>query len=243
LALQSTGKTLLRAVIDASGFSRRKAFACIREGRILIDGRVSTDPSSPYEGGILRLDGRPLAAASEERIYLLLNKPPGAVSTVTDTHGRRTVLDLVPVELRLPGLHPVGRLDLDTTGLLLLTNDGSLTYRLTHPSQEIEKEYWLATRPRLSDAALERLRRGTEIDGAVRRPVDVRRLGPATGFDATITIREGRKRQVRRMVEAAGARVTALRRVREGPLTLGNLPEGQVRPLTAAELEALGFTP
>jgi pseudouridine synthase len=232
--------TLLRAVIAASGYSRRKAFTAIREGRIVIDGRPSLEPSSPYTGGEIRLDGRTLKQVVQEHVYLMLNKPAGVITTVSDTHARQTVLDLVPVELRVRGLHPVGRLDRDTTGLLLLTNDGSLTYRLTHPSHEVEKEYWFSARPPLGDTALGRLRAGIEIDSAVRQPADLRRLPPSAGFEVSLTIREGRKRQVRRMVEALGSRVSALARVREGPLTLAGLEEGRVRRLTKAELTALG---
>jgi pseudouridine synthase len=225
--------------VEATGLSRRKAFAAIREGRLTVDGSVVREPSLTYSAGRLALDGRKLDFETGERLYLLMNKPAGTISATSDSRGRPTVLDVVPVELRLPGLHPVGRLDLDTTGLLLLTNDGSLTYRLTHPSHEVEKEYWLRSKPPLADSALERLRRGVEIDGQIRRPVEARRLADGSGFEASITIVEGRKRQVRRMIEAVGGRVTALRRVREGPLGLGNLAPGATRPLTAAELQAL----
>ncbi|HXH22063.1 MAG TPA: pseudouridine synthase [Dehalococcoidia bacterium] len=231
-------KTLLRTLIEATGLSRRKAFAAIREGRVSAGGRIVTDPSSPFPGGELALDGRPLAHRRAPKVYLLLHKPAGYLSAVSDQRGRSTVLDLVPVELRVPGLHPVGRLDRDTTGLLLLTNDGDFTQRLTHPSHLVEKEYWLSCRPRLSEAALDALRRGIEVDGRLRVPADVRRLPPATGFEIAITLREGRKRQVRRMVEAVGAKVLKLKRVREGALTLEGLPEGQVRELAPEEVTA-----
>lgn len=232
--------TLLRAVVQATGLSRRKAFAAIREGRVTIDGRTISDPSSTLEGGDLRFDGRPLPAASGRKVYLLVNKPPGLISTRSDELGRRTVFDLVPPRLRVAGLHSVGRLDRDTSGLLLLTNDGDLTQRLTHPSHEIEKEYWLRLASPVTDDQLERLRRGVEIDGALRRPVDLRRLPAAAApYQLAITLREGRKRQVRRMFEAVGARVELLRRVREGPLLLGDLPQGGVRPLGSDELQAL----
>ena len=136
-------RTLLRTVIDASGLSRRKAFAAIREGRVAVDGMPRTQPSEAYEGGPLTLDGSPLAPDGAEKVYLLLNKPPGFMSTRSDERGRRTVFDLVPQALRATGLHSIGRLDRDTSGLLLLTNDGDLTFALTHPSHEVEKEYWL----------------------------------------------------------------------------------------------------
>jgi 23S rRNA pseudouridine2605 synthase len=232
-------RTVLRAVIEATGISRRKAFAAIRDGVVTVGGRPATEPSAPYSGGAITVDGRPAQAQAAEKAYLLLNKPAGVITANSDSRGRRTVLDLVPVEMRLRGLHAVGRLDQDTTGLLLLTNDGDFTYRLTHPSHEVEKEYWLTSRPPLTSPQLQALRDGVEIDGAVRVPAEVAVLAPDTGFEVAIVVREGRKRQVRRMLEAVGARVTGLRRVREATLRLGGLPEGSVRRLTAAEVRWL----
>ena len=232
-------RTLLRALIEASGLSRRKAFAAIREGRVAVDGVVISEPAQAYEGGALTLDGSALAAAAAAKVYLLLNKPPGFMSTRADEHGRRTVFDLVPPGLRAPGLHSVGRLDRDTSGLLLLTNDGDLTFALTHPSHEIEKEYWLRLDSPATEEQLAGLRSGVEIDGALRRPLRLRRLVGSGAFELSMTIREGRRRQVRRMFEAIGSRVAQLRRVREGPLMLGSLPEGAVRALTAEEVEGL----
>lgn len=231
--------TLLRAVTSASGLSRRKAFAAIREGRITVSGEIHTEPSEAFESGTLALDGEPLISSETAPAYLILNKPPGFITTVSDELGRRTVLDLVPEALRAPGLHPVGRLDRDTSGLLLLTTDGDLTYALTHPKHEVEKEYWARLSEPATEEQLATLRSGVEIDGAVRHAVRLRRLVGAAPFELSITLREGRNRQVRRMLEAAGARVTSLRRVREGSLTLEGLPEGQVRPLTLEEVTAL----
>ncbi len=232
-------KTLLRALIEASGLSRRKAFAAIREGKVAVEGVVCTEPSEAYEGGLLALDGSVLAQPAGEKVYLVLNKPPGFMSTRADERGRRTVFDLVPKGLQAPGLHSVGRLDRDTSGLLLLTNDGDLTFVLTHPSHEIEKEYWLRLDSPPSQDQLAGLRSGVEVDGALRRPLRLRRLVGSGAFELSMTIREGRRRQVRRMFEAIGARVTQLRRVREGSLMLGSLPEGAVRALTVEEVEAL----
>ncbi len=204
-----------------------------------MDGVEALDPSSEYERGELRLDGAALTAAGPPaRVYLVMNKPPGVVTTASDELGRRGVLDLVPASLRAPGLHAVGRLDRDTSGLLLLTNDGDLTYRLTHPRHEIEKEYWVALWREADEAALHKLRSGVELDGARRRPVALDRID-VPPFEIAMTIREGRKRQVRRMFELVGCVVTGLRRVREGGLTLGSLPEGAVRPLSASEVDTL----
>jgi 23S rRNA pseudouridine2605 synthase len=231
--------TLLKAVTAATGLSRRKAFAAIREGLVTVDGTARTDPSEAFEAGELALEGLPVTPASRAHTYLMLNKPPGFITTVSDEQGRRTVLDLVPSSLRAPGMHPVGRLDRDTSGLLLLTTDGDLTYALTHPRHEVEKEYWLRLAELATESLLDGLRSGTELDGKLRRPLRVRRLVGHEPFHLSITIREGRNRQVRRMVEAAGGRVVSLRRVREGALTLDGLPEGQTRPLTPDELASL----
>ncbi len=236
--------TLLRTVIDSTGLSRRKAFAAIREGRVAVGGRPMTEPSAVYDGGDIALDGTPVSAAASPKAYLLLNKPRDFVTTVSDELGRWTVLDLVPEELRVPGLHPVGRLDRSTSGLLILTNDGDLTHRLTHPSHEIEKEYWVGFERPPSPEVLERLREGVEIDDRIRKPLDVHVLTDEGGFSVSITIGEGRKRQVRRMFEALGLQVWRLRRMREGPLHLGSLAEGKMRRLTAGEVAALkGETP
>jgi 23S rRNA pseudouridine2605 synthase len=231
--------TLLKALVGASGLSRRKAFAAIREGRVTVGGEPWTEPSAGYGGGELALDGRPLARPPGGHTHLLLNKPPGFITTASDERGRATVFDLVPKDLHASGLHSAGRLDRDTSGLLLLTTDGDLTYALTHPKHEVEKEYWVRLAEPATEAQLAQLRTGVELDGALRRVLRVRRLVGGAPFQLSVTLREGRNRQVRRMIEAVGGRVVALRRVREGPLTLDGLPEGAVRPLTAAELAAL----
>ena len=233
------GETLRHALSRAAGLSRRRAFAAIRAGRVSEDGVARVDPSRPYGGGVIALDGAVLATAPVAHVYLLLNKPAGYLSAASDGRARPTVLDLVPAALRVAGLHPVGRLDLDTTGLLVLTNDGDLTFRLTHPKHEVEKEYWAGVRPEADNEALAALRAGVEIDGARRRPAAVRRLADAPGFQLSITLREGRKRQVRRMLQAVGLSVWRLRRVREGRLRLAGLAEGEVRVLDAPELALL----
>jgi 23S rRNA pseudouridine2605 synthase len=232
-------QTLLRAVIDATGLARRKAFDAIRAGRVASEEVVLLDPSQAYEGGVLLLDGKPIGSRASQRVYLLLNKPPDYITTVSDERGRRTVLDLVPPALKAAGLHPVGRLDRDTSGLLLLTNDGDLTYRLTHPKHEVEKEYWAEVMPAPTSETLSRLRRGVLIDGVVRRPLAVSRLADEGPFNLSMTIGEGRNRQARRMLDAVGLRVRRLRRVREGGLELGAVPEGGVRPLSPDEVDLL----
>lgn len=231
--------TLLRAVVDATGLSRRKAFAAIREGRVRAGSATVWEPSAEYDGASLSLDGETLKQQAAEKVYLLLNKPPGYVTTASDERGRPTVFDLVPAQLRASGLHAVGRLDLDTSGLLILTNDGDVTYHLTHPSNEVHKEYWIGLFREPSDEILNQVWQGIELDGELRQPLEMERLRGQEPFHVTISIGEGRKRQVRRMFEIAGARVRHLRRVREGKLHLSNLPEGRTRRLTAAEVRML----
>jgi 23S rRNA pseudouridine2605 synthase len=167
----------------------------------------------------------------------LLHKPRGVVSTAKDTHGRRTVLDLLPGETRRRRLYPVGRLDADTTGLILLTNDGELANRLMHPSFEVPKTYRVkVARPPVREGALHALRTGVELEDGMTAPALVRRLH---GDELDITIHEGRKRQVRRMCDAVGHPVKEIERIAFGPLRLGSLPRGQARRLTDAETRRL----
>jgi 23S rRNA pseudouridine2605 synthase len=200
---------------------------------VRVDGDVVTDPARAVdEGSEVRVDGQ--TVAFEAREVWVLNKPPGVVSTARDTHRRPTVVSLVRSERRL---YPVGRLDADTTGLLLLTNDGELAERLTHPRYEVEKVYRVQVEPRrVSDRALRALREGVELDDGVTSPARVRRLGEG---ELEVVLREGRKRQVRRMVDAVGHRVVALRRVAFGPLRLGDLGEGDARRLSPSEVDEL----
>jgi 23S rRNA pseudouridine2605 synthase len=184
------------------------------------------------ESSGVALDGE--ALEPEPREVYALNKPRGVVSTAKDTHGRRTVTELVPSQRRL---YPVGRLDAESTGLILLTNDGELANMLTHPSFEVEKTYRATVVPSpVPEAALRRLREGVELDDGPAAPARVRQIEPGV---LEIVMREGRKRQVRRMCEAVGHRVTALERTAFGPLRLERLPEGEHRRLTPAEVERL----
>ena len=163
----------------------------------------------------------------------MLNKPAGVVSTAQDTHGRPTVVDLVRSARRL---YPVGRLDADTTGLILLTNDGELANRLMHPRYEVPRVYRARVKGRPDDTALRRLRKGVELDDGVTAPAEVRRVAPGV---LELTLHEGRKRQVRRMCEAVGHPVTELERIAFGPMRLAELRPGRHRRLTAAEVERL----
>lgn len=235
----------LQAFLARSGAapSRRKAEALISAGRVQIDGRTALLGESVAPTARILLDGIPVELP-KEHAYLALNKPEGYLTTLKDDRGRPTVAELMP--RGVPGLVPVGRLDADTTGLLLLTNDGPLAHRIAHPSAEIEKEYrlTLASPP---DSDLERrlaaLARGPKLeDGPMLPPklTRLRRVGEKTTLN--LTIHAGRNRIIRRACAAVGLRLLALERVRIGPVRLGALPEGQYRELTEKELKILAGT-
>jgi 23S rRNA pseudouridine2605 synthase len=226
---------LAKHLAHAGVASRRAAEAIIADGRVTVDGATVTDPARDVSGAeAIAVDGEAVGTAPRRVVYAV-HKPPGVVSTAHDTHGRPTVVDLVPgAGTRL---YPVGRLDADTTGLILLTNDGELANHLTHPRYEVPKTYRAKVAdPPVREPALQRLRDGVELDDAPTAPARVRRLRPDV---IELTIREGRKHQVRQMCEAIGHPVLALRRVAVGPLALGDLPSGAHRRLTAAEIESL----
>ena len=228
----------LQKILSARGVaSRRAAEGWLAAGRVTVNGRTARvgDKADP-ERDEIRVDGR-LLAGPARRTYVMLNKPRGYVTTLSDEKGRKTVAELVAdCGARV---WPVGRLDLDSEGLLLLTDDGALTQRLIHPSHEVEKEYRVRVRGDV-DAALPVLTGPMELDGQALRPARVRVLNRTPGGGTlSITIHEGKNRQVRRMCAAAGLEVAALKRVREGTLTLGGLKPGEWRRLTREELRAL----
>jgi 23S rRNA pseudouridine2605 synthase len=202
---------------------------------VKVDGAVVTDPARDVDDTrSVLVDGRPVHTEGHERLAYALNKPKGVVSTASDPQGRKTVVQLVPARERL---YPVGRLDADTTGLILITNDGELAHRLTHPSFEVPRTYRArVTNAPVKEPALRALREGVELEDGRTAPARVRRLG---NDHVELTIHEGRKRQVRRMLEAVGHPVKSLERVAFGPLRLGTLEPGDHRRLTAAELERL----
>jgi 23S rRNA pseudouridine2605 synthase len=224
---------LAKFLAHAGVASRRAAEDVVRDGRVTVDGEVVTDPARDVgEQNAIEVDGRRVEA--EPREVHALNKPAGVVSTARDTHGRPTVVQLVRSRRRL---YPVGRLDADTTGLILLTNDGELAERLTHPRYGVKKVYRARVQPaRLSPRALDALKKGVELDDGRTAPAQVRQ--PASGV-VELTIREGRKRQVRRMLEAVGHRVVELERVAFGPLGLRGLELGKSRRLSEREVERL----
>jgi 23S rRNA pseudouridine2605 synthase len=213
--------------------SRRAAEQLVASGRVTVAGETVSDPARDVdERSGVAVDGEPVAP--EVREVHVLNKPAGVVSTASDTHGRRTVVELVPSARRL---YPVGRLDVDTTGLILLTNDGQLAELLTHPRYQVEKAYRARVLPAIvSNSALRELREGVDLDDGRTAPAGARTLEPGL---IEIRLREGRNRQVRRMCEAVGHRVVELERIAFGPLRLEGLSEGASRRLTAAEVERL----
>ena len=220
--------------------ARRKCEDMIREGRVRVNGQIVTEMGTLVsQGDEVCLDGTAIHP-EEEKVYLLYHKPAGEVTTVQDDKGRETVMDHFhdfPVRL-----YPVGRLDYDSEGVLLLTNDGALAQRLTHPSSEIDKVYLARISGSLSEQEQERMQRGLFMEGDERKtwPAKVRVLRQGDIWsEILVTIHEGRNRQVRRMVAAVGHQVILLRRVRFGPVSLGDLPRGAWRVLTPTEIEKL----
>jgi 23S rRNA pseudouridine2605 synthase len=225
---------LAKYLAHAGVASRRAAEGLIAQGRVRVGAEVVTDPARDVDGTIpVSVDNAPVAPP-DERVVYAVNKPAGVVSTAKDTHGRQTIVALVPSDRRL---YPVGRLDADTTGLILLTDDGELANRLTHPRHEVPKVYRarVAEGP-VSNHALHRLRKGVELDDGPTLPAQVRQPRPGV---LEITLREGRKRQVRRMCEAVGHPVIALERIAFGPLKLSGLKPGAHRRLNPAEVAQL----
>jgi 23S rRNA pseudouridine2605 synthase len=212
--------------------SRRKAEALITARRVRVNGNIATLGTKVNQGDEVLLDGKRVEAMSEKITYIL-NKPTGYVTTAEDELGRPTVLELVP---GVPGLHPVGRLDMDSEGLLLLTNDGDLTLRLTHPRYEHEKEYRVWLKEGQPEAgALSTLERGLELDDGPAKAT----LAKLAEGGCILVLKEGRKRQVKRMMAAVGYTVTRLVRTRIARLNLGDLPTGQYRNLSDDELKLL----
>jgi 23S rRNA pseudouridine2605 synthase len=225
----------LNAFIARAGVSsRRKADDLIKAGRVTVNGEPGQLNTFVGADDDVRLDGKPL---TKQRVaYVLLNKPAGVVTTARDPQGRRTVVDMVSHPARVV---PVGRLDAETTGALLLTNDGDLAHRLAHPRYEVDKVYEVECWSQPTDGDLQRLREGVELDDGPTSPAEVRRLD---GAHIELILHEGRNRQVRRMFEAVGHRVKRLHRSRYGPLTLEGLEPGAWRELEASEVERLRST-
>jgi 23S rRNA pseudouridine2605 synthase len=234
-------RPLLKALTEAGIGSRRRLADAIRQGRVEINGETAEDfrhPVNPAKDRVL-IDGKPVDLNPGETICLMLHKPKGVLSTTSDERGRPTVMDILPREYRRLRLYPVGRLDKDSTGLLLLTNDGRLTYRLTHPRFEHEKEYLVHIGGILNQGEKRKMEQGINLEDGTTYPAKITEVKSSPPFNYSLTIHEGRKRQVRRMFDSLGYRVLALKRIRIGNLTLGNLKEGDVKRLSTQEINTL----
>jgi len=216
--------------------SRRHAEQMIREGRVRVNGKTVTEMGVTVSAhDLVEFDGKPVIP-EEKPVYIMLNKPRGYVTTVSDPQGRKTVMDLI--EGVPERVYPVGRLDYDTTGLLILTNDGDFTYQSTHPGHEVEKTYIAEVEGIPSEDALKELREGILLDGRTTSPAKVELVErKKRSAVLRITIHEGRNRQVKRMCEAVGHPVKKLKRIAIGNLTLGDLKPGQWRYLSASDIK------
>jgi 23S rRNA pseudouridine2605 synthase len=231
-------KTLERILSKAGFGSRTEARSWIAAGRVKVNGKVVRDPDHWVDMGRdhVRFDNRPVEA--RERVYVLLYKPVGYITTYKDPQGRPTVYDLIKDVATF--VSPVGRLDLDTSGLLLMTNDNQFAERVTNPDSHVPKTYLVKASMVLTDDQLQQLRDGVELSDGITRPAIVTRLRNSAKYThIEITLTEGRNRQVRRMVEAVGAKVLKLVRVKIGSIAIGNLPIGRWRLLTATEIASL----
>ena len=232
---------LLRVLTGAGVGSRRKVAAAIMEGRVTVNGKVAENLRQPVDArkDRITIDGVVINLAKEVHVYLVLNKPPDVLSTVSDDRGRKTVIDFIPEKYRHIRLYPAGRLDKDSTGLLLMTNDGDLTNRLTHPRYRHDKEYLVTLDRELTPDEKHRLEEGIVLEDGITAPARVSKIEGNREYVYSVVIHEGRKRQVRRMFESLGCRVLGLRRIRIGRLTLGDLREGEVRKIPSAEIRKL----
>lgn len=214
--------------------SRRGCDKLIEEGRVSVNGKTAALGDDIAGGEEICVDGVPVSHG-EKHSYYLLNKPKGYVCTVRDDKGRKTVMELLPPDAGR--VFPVGRLDYDTEGMLLLTDDGDLAFRLTHPKNEVPKTYLVKIEKGITDVELNRLRAGVEIDGVLTGKSKVKVIETDKAFTKLqVTITEGRNRQVRKMFEAVGKQVVFLKRIKIGEMRLGSLPRGKVRKLTAEEI-------
>lgn len=232
---------LHKVMARAGVASRRRSEELILRGVVSVDGRVvrelgvKVDP----DACVIEVMGRPIKLGAQ-RNYLLLNKPRGYLTTVVDPFGRRTVMNLLPQGAS--GLFPVGRLDMDSEGLLIMTDDGDMAFRLTHPKHKVLKTYIVVVRGVPNNDTIWKLRRGVDLEDGPTKPATVRIIDRGAGKTTLeITIGEGRKRQIRRMCRAVGHQVVSLKRISIGPVNLGDLKPGQTRPLSSVELADLNL--
>jgi 23S rRNA pseudouridine2605 synthase len=233
-------RPLLKALTGTGAGSRRRMADTIKQGKVTVNGEVIEDFNHTVNLATdhVLVDGRAVDLKPKEIVCLMLNKPEGVISTTSDERGRRTVLDLLPEKYRHLRLYPAGRLDEDSTGLLLLTNDGDLTYRLTHPRFEHEKEYLVEINGSLAAEDMRKLKNGIRLEDGMTSPAKVKSVSTPP-YNYSITIHEGRKRQVRRMFERLKHPVVSLKRIRIGNLYLGDLKEGEIKKLKASDIKTL----
>lgn len=220
--------------------SRRKCEEMIAQGKVAVNKKIITEPGTKVcHGDTVTVDGK-IIRLQDKKVYIMLNKPEGFITTVSDDRNRKTVMDLLGDTAER--LYPVGRLDKDTQGLLLLTNDGDFHLYMSHPSNEVDKEYIARIDGRISQDTVSRFQKGFFMDGSVTSPAHISEISfQGNTSEVRIMIHEGKNRQVRRMLAECGFKTLALKRVRIGKLILGDLPLGQWRYLTEKELESVGY--
>ncbi len=236
----------IQKILSAAGIcSRREAEELILEGKVRVNGHVVNElgQKADPENDVIKVGTRVVGREPDKKIYILLNKPRGYVTTTKDPQGRKTVMELLGKNSRATGgarVYPVGRLDYDSEGLLLLTNDGDFANAMMHPSKEVQKTYEVKVKGVMDDAALKRLAGGIRLSDGMTAPAKVRKMKLVESNSwIEITIHEGRNRQVRRMCEALGHPVMKLKRTKIGPVSLGVLPPGGYREITPSEVRAL----
>jgi 23S rRNA pseudouridine2605 synthase len=231
---------IIKLLTSHGAGSRRKMTETIKRGLVAVNGKVIESFIHPVntETDRITINGKPFIIEEEPMVYLLLNKPRGILSTTSDDRSRKTVMEFIPYKYRQIRLYPVGRLDEDSTGLLLLTNDGDLTFQLTHPRYEHEKEYLVQIFGSLKPEEMRSLENGVKLEDGKTSPAKIRTVNKPP-FNYAITIHEGKKRQIRRMFAFLGYHVQELRRIRLGSLKLEALAEGKTRELTPIEIRLL----
>jgi 23S rRNA pseudouridine2605 synthase len=233
-------QSLIKLLAAAGIGSRRQLASAIKKGSVKVNDKIAESFNQPVDSqkDNVTLDGKPVVLNSEKLLYLMLNKPKGIVSTTESDRGETTILDLLPAKYRMTRLYPVGRLDKDSLGLVLITNDGELTFHLTHPRFQHEKEYFVQIPGTLTIDQKNNIERGVELSDGRTSPARIRPL-KLQPFNYALVIHEGKKRQVRRMFASLGFQVIELKRVRIGGLQLGDLAEGTTRELTKEEVRLL----
>lgn len=228
---------LQKYMADAGVGARRKCEEMISAGKVTVNGHTAALGESVEPGDVVEVSGRRIKPA-RDHVYLMLNKPGDCVSTCSDDKGRKTVMDYLPAGL--PRVYPVGRLDFNTEGLLLLTNDGSFANQMTHPKHRVQKKYLVVIEGSISDLDIRRLESGVTIDGYKTAPAIIKVLNESPSrTELLCIISEGRNRQLRKMFEVVGKNVVYIKRVQVGSLRLGDLKRGQYRNLTSQEIDAL----